>query len=467
MGLKDLFDHIAEEMAVAKEKSIAKENAIAELRCQIESMLSDGAISEHEYEQLLQISKDGEISEGKVKEMIREIASKVLHKKLKIAAEDFNISEKEYNELWKYAQSAKLTKMDFDDIIAECNKECLMPYVMRMLETKGKLRDAQLNEIYSMGDKAHFSRKETDAIISESKKKYQKKKAEMRKQRLLRYKKYLVIGGISIGAIMIIALCSYEIYCWTVKPSMPKELSIAPNPMFVLDDKYLFGEVSGIFESKDMPKNAKLVISPYLEVENSHYYGKSVMYVGEDVVDKNKDAVVVPYLSGRRFNQPFRIENPTYGKDMNLYIRFDAYYNGKKTILEDKCFIPVWDHETLRDEINARLDGPETLALVFGILSGVLLIIILLFIFTGFFSSIFAFCTIPLLVIFVLLTYFPARKCREIEAEGKLLRKQYDNAIYIYKHHTNKDNEKSIEFDPTMSDTEEFETIISTDDSIK
>ena len=44
----------------------------------------------------------------------------------------------------------------------------------------------------------------------------------------------------------------------------------------------------------------------------------------------------------------------------------------------------------------------------------------------------FGFITIPLMIIFFLLMYFPARKVTKIDNEIRDLRQQYDNAVRVH-----------------------------------
>ena len=83
-------------------------------------------------------------------------------------------------------------------------------------------------------------------------------------------------------------------------------------------------------------------------------------------------------------------------------------------------------------EKEYRQATPELLAEIFGFLAFILLGLIILFVCKGWFSSIFGFVTIPLMIIFFLLMYFPARKVTKIETEIHDLRKQYDNAVRVH-----------------------------------
>lgn len=255
------------------------------------------------------------------------------------------------------------------------------------------------------------------------------KKDKLDKKKLVQkiFKYILIVLAVGI-VIALIVFGSMAIYRSVHMPSIPEKLTIAPNPMFVVDD-VLHGEISGTFESKAMPKDGKLVITPYLKVEEGRYYGNSITYVGEL---RNDGDVVVPYSGSKNIAQAFAIENPTYGKGMNLYLHFDASYGKETAKMKDVCVAPVWSIESLEAEKEYRQATPALLANIFFILSIVLLGLIILFIWQGWFSSTFGFLTIPLFVIFCLLTYFPARKVTRIETEIDDLRKQYDNTVRVY-----------------------------------
>lgn len=408
----------------------AKANAKVELAFQIDNMLNDGIITEDEYATLLDITKKGGIKESELQTMMRETASKLLNKKIKEAIRDFQITNEEYDELWKYAQSAKLTKSAFDEMINLNRKECLLPYVRQAITTTGKLNKQQKLHIEKMGTSAQLDKKNIDQVIKQARQEYKEKQSERMRELVQTYSKYTLIAIVSILVIALIVIGSMAIYRSIHIPSKPKELTIAPNPMFVLED-YLCGEVYGTFEPKAMPEDGKLVITPYLEVEGGRYYGEPVTYVGERTRHHDGD-IVISYSNGKRIQQAFNIENPTYGKGMNLCLHFDASYGDKTAKIKDVRVAPVWSIESLEAEKEYRQATPELLAEIFGFLAFILLGLIILFVCKGWFSSIFGFVTIPLMIIFFLLMYFPARKVTKIETEIHDLRKQYDNAVRVH-----------------------------------
>lgn len=408
----------------------AKANAKIELAFQIDNMLNDGIITEDEYATLLDIAKKGGIKESELQTMMRETASKLLNKKIKEAIRDFQITNEEYDELWKYAQSAKLTKSAFDEMINLNRKECLLPYVRQAITTTGKLNKQQKLYIEKMGTSAQLDKKNIDQVIKQARQEYKEKQSERMRELVQTYSKYTLIAIVSILVIALIVIGSMAIYRSIHIPSKPKELTIAPNPMFVLED-YLCGEVYGTFEPKAMPEDGKLVITPYLEVEGGRYYGEPVTYVGERTRRHDGD-IVISYSNGKRIQQAFNIENPTYGKGMNLCLHFDASYGDKTAKIKDVRVAPVWSIESLEAEKEYRQATPELLAEIFGFLAFILLGLIILFVCKGWFSSIFGFVTIPLMIIFFLLMYFPARKVTKIETEIHDLRKQYDNAVRVH-----------------------------------
>lgn len=242
----------------------AKANAKVELAFQIDNMLNDGIITEDEYATLLDITKKGGIKESELQTMMRETASKLLNKKIKEAIRDFQITNEEYDELWKYAQSAKLTKSAFDEMINLNRKECLLPYVRQAITTTGKLNKQQKLYIEKMGTSAQLDKKNIDQVIKQARQEYKEKQSERMRELVQTYSKYTLIAIVSILVIALIVIGSMAIYRSIHIPSKPKELTIAPNPMFVLED-YLCGEVYGTFEPKAMPEDGKLVITPYLE----------------------------------------------------------------------------------------------------------------------------------------------------------------------------------------------------------
>lgn len=409
---------------------VERANAQLELTVQIEKMLNDGIISDEEYAILWDIAQKGGIRESELQTMMRESASKLLKKKIKEATHDFQITDEEYDELWKYAQSAKLTKAAFDEMIDLNRKECLLPYVRQAITTTGKLNKQQKLYIEKLGTSAKLDNKKIEQVIKQARQEYKEKQSERMRELVQTISKYTLITLAATIVIALIVIGSMAIYRSIHVPSKPKELTIAPNPMFVLED-YLCGEIYGTFEAKAMPKDGKLVITPYLEVEGGRYYGNPVTYIGERTLRHDGD-VVVPYSGGKRIAQAFNIENPTYGKGMNLCLHFDASYGEKTAKMKDVCVAPVWSIESLEAEKEYRQATPELLAEIFGFLAFVLLGLIILFVCKGWFSSIFGFVTIPLMIIFFLLMYFPARKVTKIETEIHDLRKQYDNAVRVH-----------------------------------
>ncbi|GEM_PF-1851149 len=408
----------------------AKANAKIELTFQIENMLNDGIISDEEYAILWGIAQKGGIKESELQTMMRESASKLLKKKIKEATRDFQITNEEYDELWKYAQSAKLTQSAFNEMIDLNRKECLLPYVRQAIATTGKLSKQQKQYVAELGTSAKLDTKKIEEVIKQARQEYKEKQTERMRELVRTYSKYALIGIAASTIIALIVVGSMAIFHTVRVPAKPKELTIAPNPMFVLED-YLYGEVSGTFEPKAMPKDGKLVITPYLEVEDGRYYGTPVTYVGERTLRHDGD-VVVPYSAGKRIAQSFNIENPTYGKGMNLCLHFDAFYGDKTAKIKDVRVAPVWSIESLEAEKEYRQATPELLAEIFGFLAFILLGLIILFICKGWFSSMFGFITIPLMIIFFLLMYFPARKVTKIDNEIRDLRQQYDNAVRVH-----------------------------------
>ena len=71
-----------------------------------------------------------------------------------------------------------------------------------------------------------------------------------------------------------------ELYNYFVYKSLPKNISVAPSPLFEVED-YISADISGVFKEHSMPKNGKLVITPYIESAGAHYYGIPIVYLGE------------------------------------------------------------------------------------------------------------------------------------------------------------------------------------------
>lgn len=431
----------------------ARANAKLELLCKIDAMLGDGIISEAEYQELLSIAQKGNIKESELQTMIREAASSLLKKKMKQAIQDFVITHDEEEELWKFAQSAKITRTAFEEMIELNKQECLLPYIRQSILNTGKLTKEQHAEINAIGAKAKIQKDKIEKTIKEAINEYKKQRSKIIKERIQKISTYVMISAGSLLVIGLIIWGSCMLYRNAHIPKTPKELSIAPNPLFVLDD-FLCGEISGTFAPQSMPKNGKLIITPFLEVEGARYYGAPVIYIGEDTsVSEDSPAIAIPYEDGLLFRQKFNIENPTYGKGMNLYLHFDAFYDGKRAKMKDKEIAPVWNAESLTAEKEYRTAGPALLAGIFGFLSFILLCIIVLFIWQGWFSSIFGFCTIPLMIIFFLLTYFPTKKVAKIAAEIDHITKQYDNAVRVHSRQLN-ESKQSVSYETEVKTTQ-------------
>jgi len=408
----------------------AKANAKLELNCRIESVLSDGVISDAEYQQLLQYTNQAGLKESELQTMIREVATKLLNLKIKTAIKDFRISIEEYENLWSYAQAAKLSKSSFDAIIIKNQQDCLCPYIKQVILRNGKLSQEQRQYIKSLGVTANLTQKQIDSTIDRAMWEYKQNKIKKIKER---FSKFIRIFLITIGIIAILLLIYglTKIIIQKVNaPKKPIELCVSPDPLFVLDD-CLSGEIAGYFTPKSMPDGSKLIITPYINVEGKHYYGSPVIYMSENFKSDDMEAIIVP-KNGYRFTQKLHIDNPTYGKNMNLCLKFEAFNGETQYKIKDQCLAPVWNAESLKADLEHRIKGPYTLAAIFFLLAIILVVIIILSIKGGWFSWILGVIALPLMIVFILLVYFPMRHVNAISSEIDNVSRQFDNAIRVH-----------------------------------
>lgn len=295
--------NVFEMLEKKREQVQQKESMKLELINAIDFMLSDEGVTPDKYQKLLELAQNNGIKEYELKTMIRTQGQIMMKKKIR-NIRDFEISQNEYDELWNFAQTAKIAKVDFEKMLESHRRQYFLPYIRKVISETGALDKSQKSSLYSLGTAVGFSSKEIEENIHTVEQEYKQKR---RKEQINSMKKPTIIAFSAVLFAAILILISWSIYRGVTRPNLPQDLSVAPNPLFVLND-YLEGNISGMFKPKAMPKRGKIVITPYLEVENAKYYGSPVTFVGNKIIEKMQLLFLIMLNSNTNNNSTFQIQ---------------------------------------------------------------------------------------------------------------------------------------------------------------
>jgi len=161
----------------------------------------------------------------------------------------------------------------------------------------------------------------------------------------------------ALFAILGLAWGGEEFYNYIVYKSLPKNISVAPSPLFEVED-CISADISGVFKEHSMPKNGKLVITPYIESAGSQYYSTPVVYLGEysegeGTVIKNEQQTPISFH--------LQMLNPASHEKAYLYLHFEEYEGNRLVATHDKKMERIWNISSLKKETEADKKIPRTI----------------------------------------------------------------------------------------------------------
>lgn len=148
-----------------------------------------------------------------------------------------------------------------------------------------------------------------------------------------------------------------ELYNYFVYKSLPKNISVAPSPLFEVED-YISTDISGVFKEHSMPKNGKLVITPYIESAGAHYYGTPIVYLGEYC---EGEGIIVKYEQQTPISFHLQMLNPASHGKAYLYLHFEEYEDNRLVSTHDKKLERIWNISSLKKENEADKRIPRTI----------------------------------------------------------------------------------------------------------
>ena len=148
-----------------------------------------------------------------------------------------------------------------------------------------------------------------------------------------------------------------ELYDSIAYRHLPKNLSVAPSPLFEVED-YISADISGVFKEHSMPKNGKLIITPYIESAGAQYYSTPVVYLGEYC---EGEGVVVKYEQQTPISFHLQMLNPASHGKTYLYLHFEEYEGNRLVATHDKKLERIWNISSLKKENQADKKIPRTI----------------------------------------------------------------------------------------------------------
>lgn len=399
-------------------KIIAKANAKAKLRNIIIPILNKGEFSEADFATLAEFAKENALDEADVRKSITECALQILPKKIKEALKDFNLSDEEYSSLLEMAEKTSISKDQLDMLIAKEKANSLSEYIKYAMKD-GELSSSEKEKVEDFAKGAYISETEVNNAINNAKAAYKEEKNK-------KIKKNLIIVGASIAVLAGLTWGGFTFYRSANTPEIPKELSVAPDPLFEVGDS-LSGEITGIFKRHSMPKNSKLTITPYIDCDGKRYYGATETFIGENMED---DGNIVEYDEELPIKIKFNMLNPTYGGKCNLCVHFDGFHEQDNILSEDKTLTRIWNIQKLKEEKEERENIPSAIATFFFILLIISIIGLVMF-------KRFQYNEVLRLIFMIstavgLVGLIPAYAVvKSIENEYKELKHQYDKAVRV------------------------------------